>query len=661
MGAGLALAAPGAALADRPFRLDNEVTDKVGALGSRQGEVSSALQQLRTTTQLQLFVVYVKSFDKQSATEWANETARISGLGQRDGLLAVATKDRAYGYSFDNSAPLSDSQLAQVSQIAIEPALAKNDWAGAAIGAADGYKSALTGAPITAPKIQPGKANPGQSTSLGGSAALLFGLLMLGLLGGALWLLFRNRRRSPRASIQEPVLVPVAELSLQASVQLVASDDALKTSEQELGFATAQYGAAATEGFKAALQQSQADVAAAFRIRQELDDAFPEPEEQQRGMLAEIMRLCTAANQRLDQQAAEFDALRELESRVDQAMPVVAQRRGAVAARLPGAEQLMTRLSQQYAEAPLQPVVDNLAYANDRLEFVDQTLSEASASLGSGDRSAAAVAVRGAEEGVAQAGMLIDAVENTAQGLDSARATIEAELAEMDADLAAGRAAIEAGGQDAAANTALASELARSEQITGWARAQVAAARPDPIAILRRLKEADDALDRALGAVRDAAQRSEKARRLLDQTLASARAEIAATNDYITTRRGGIGSEARTRLAEAQRYLELALQLQASDAPSALSYAQQAQSLASQATQAANRDLEGWARPMSSGPTVVVGGGGFGGMGGAVLGGILLDSILGGGRGGGGMFGGRVPGSFGGSGTRARHGGGGRF
>jgi hypothetical protein len=40
--------------------------------------------------------------------------------------------------------------------------------------------------------------------------------------------------------------------------------------------------------------------------------------------------------------------------------------------------------------------------------------------------------------------------------------------------------------------------------------------------------------------------------------LVSARSQIAATQDFIASRRGGIGADARTRLAEAQRLLEVA-------------------------------------------------------------------------------------------------------
>ena len=90
------------------MRLDNQITDRVGALGARRGEVATALSALRSQSGLQLFVVYVRSFDGAPARDWADETARRSDLGREDALLAVATGDRAYAYS---STPSSRSPM----------------------------------------------------------------------------------------------------------------------------------------------------------------------------------------------------------------------------------------------------------------------------------------------------------------------------------------------------------------------------------------------------------------------------------------------------------------------------------------------------------------------------------------------------------------------
>ncbi|MBX6752496.1 MAG: TPM domain-containing protein, partial [Micromonosporaceae bacterium] len=146
---------------DQPPRLSNQITDEVGALAGRTGEVEDAVRRLQDETGLQLFVVFVRSFGSTPGPDWADETASRSGLGDRDALLAVATEDRVYAYVVDEAFPLTDAQLAEVARVAIEPALSANDWAGAVIGAADGYRAVLAGQPVSRPTIVPGDPDPG--------------------------------------------------------------------------------------------------------------------------------------------------------------------------------------------------------------------------------------------------------------------------------------------------------------------------------------------------------------------------------------------------------------------------------------------------------------------------------------------------------------------
>jgi hypothetical protein len=207
----------------------------------------------------------------------------------------------------------------------------------------------------------------------------------------------------------------------------------------------------------------------------------------------------------------------------------------------------------------------------------------------------------------------------------------------------------------------------------------------DPLTSLRRLEEAERALDEGLARARDAAVRDQRARALLDQALLSARSAMTAAADFIATRRGAVGPDARTRLAEAQRHVEQALAVARHDPAAALHEAQQADALAQHALALAQSDVEQWSSPYGGpvrgggvdlgslvlGGILLGGGGGYGGggygggygvrrggYGGGGFGG--LGGLGGGRRGGGGRFGGG-PGSFGGSGTRGRRGGGGRF
>ena len=137
-------------------------------------------------------------------------------------------------------------------------------------------------------------------------------------------------------------------------------------------------------------------------------------------------------------------------------------------------------------------------------------------------------------------------------------------------------------------------------------------------------------------------------------------------SDFIDTRRGSIGPEARTRLAEAVRQLQAAQDKRATNLSEAIAHANGAAMLAGQAQSLASDDVRAAQRTYTSG----WGGGGSGSDMGGVIGGIIIGNILSGAmRGGfGGGFGGGLgmgrSTSFGGSSRssgRSYSGGGGRF
>jgi hypothetical protein len=238
---------------------------------------------------------------------------------------------------------------------------------------------------------------------------------------------------------------------------------------------------------------------------------------------------------------------------------------------------------------------------------------------------------------------------------------------DLDADVRTARSMPDAG---------LAPLADRVEAEASAIRAELA--RPDrsPLELKARLDGVNAEIDQAVQGARDAQVAAERARAQLDRTLLSARSQVQAAEDYLVARRGAIGSEARTRLAEAGRLLVESQSLAGTDPARALASAQRAEQLAGQAMSLAQEDVGGFGGSYGGyGPPRSAGGGG-GDLFGAVLGGILINSVLGGGGGGGGgMFGGggggfgggfggggrRSPGSFGGSATRSRRGSGGRF
>jgi uncharacterized membrane protein YgcG len=689
LGLAVLLPHPGQALADDPIALSGtgRITDRVDALQGRTSQVDTSLDHLYSTHHIQLFVAYVNGFSGRSPQDWANATATRNGLGRQDVLLAVATRDRQYAVSADQDSGLTQRQLDEVSSTAIEPALRQNDWAGAATGAANGYDAVLSGRPVTAPAITPGAVDPGGGPGAGNGAADLWIPVVAVAAAGMVTVYAVRRRRTAAAGrgpqpdagpdpgagrrggrgrryAPRPTSLP--ELDSQARQLLVATDDAVRTSREDVGFAAAQFGGAAVGPFTEAVDYAGDELTAAFRLRQKLDDALPEDDATRRQMLDEILSRCTQANRRLDAESEAFDRLRAMEANAPQVLEQAEAKAAALPGRIAAAETALAPLAAAYAGTAVEPVAGHPAEARDRLEFARGSLDQARAAIGT-DHGRAAVFVRAAEGALGQATTLADSVTRRAQELHAADGRLRDALAEAEADLAEARALLGPGSTDAGGtaggNADLRGRIARAEKALAGVRGELAGGRYDPIAGLRRVEEADAVLDETMAGAREQEVGERRARRLLDQALLAARSEVAAARDVVTTHRGAIGSQARTRLAEAERRLRQAESAAPADAPAALAHAQDADRLARAAQRLAQQDVGGF----GTGPFSRRGAPGMGGMGGAMLGGIILGELFGGGRVGsfggmgGGDFGGAGPGSFGGGRTRGRMGGGGRF
>ena len=649
--------------ADSPITLDRngQITDKVNALGGRRDEVRVALDKLDTDHNEQLFVAYVRDFSGKSPTDWANETATKNGLGAHDILLAVATHARQYGYSTDAASGVTSAQMNSIAAVAIEPALRVNDWAGAAIGAATGIGATLSGQPVPPVAVTPGVADPGGSGSGVSTAAIVGTVAVVGAVGAGAFVYTRSRReRGGTASHSAGGVISLGELDSQAKHALVATDDAVRTSEEELGFATAEFGDEAAAPFAAALAEAKSDLTAAFRLRQALDDEIPEDDATRRRMLTEIVQRCARANKRLDAEVKSFDRLRALVKQAPQALGTVERAIGEQKARVAPVEALLQRIAASYAPSATAPIADHPPQIADRLTFVDDSIGAARIAVDAADNRRAAVLIRAAEAGIEQAQLLLDAIDRRAAELDSAAEKLPQAIAEMETDLADARG-LASNSASAHPSMDLAGRAARAEAVIAALRQEMTG-RYDPLDALRRAEEADALLDEALDHVREQEVNDRRARSLLEQTGLTARSEIAAAEDFIATRRGAVGSQARTRLAEAKRHLQQSAALAATDPSAALGHAQQADSMAREALSLAQNDAGGYQSPYGNRQG--------GSLNGAVLGGIILGGMFGGGgsggrqRGGGfdgGGFGGGSPGSFGGGSTRGRLGGGGRF
>jgi hypothetical protein len=252
--------------------------------------------------------------------------------------------------------------------------------------------------------------------------------------------------------------------------------------------------------------------------------------------------------------------------------------------------------------------------------------------------------------------MLLDAIDSAGTDINRAVATLPAAIADIQNGIN------QAGALVAQGNAPHAAELraARDAAIKAVADAQ-SASTTDPLGAFTKLTKADAELDRLLASIAEEREAAERLSRTYDQALFTAQSRVRGVSDYIDTRRGTIGPEARTRLAEAVRQLQAAQDTRSVNLNEAIAHANGASMLAAQAQEMANADVVAAQRSYAGryGST-------SGSNMGAVIGGIVIGNILSGAlRGGlgGSMGGGWSSTSFGGSGSSGgwSGGGGGRF
>ncbi|MFJ5529882.1 TPM domain-containing protein [Streptomyces sp. NPDC093261] len=468
----------------------------------------------------------------------------------------------------------------------------------------------------------------------------------------------RRRRRTRTRTTpggRVPTVVPPDELDRRVQRLLVATDDCVRTSREELRWAAARLGDGAIRGHAEAVELAASDLAAAFRMRQRLDDG----EGGAQAPLEGIITRCEAAGRRLDAQTPGFDRTRALERTAREALERAEAGLREAAARVTVAEGTLAGLRERYALAASLPVAGHEEVAKNRLAFATACLHRGRRAVARGETGDAVVLLRAAEAAIDQADLLVAGVARLASALAAAEDILPAALTATETGLA--EAARETGRAELRTRTvhgkALVAEVRREldqegppgpaaeKNTSGDARAggQEAAGRPgagspgpvgrgalDPLGALRRLEEVTAGLDRA------SQRRPEGARALdrLERALLVARSSVGAASDYVTTHRGAVGCEARTRLAEAERRLRAAERADtpvtasapasrpdpaatAAPAPAAaLCEAQEADVFGRQARQLAERDVRAYGTPYGEGLWT----------GGAVLGGILLDA-----------------------------------
>jgi predicted nucleic acid-binding Zn-ribbon protein len=647
---GLPLAPP--AGAQPPSQLSNYITDDAGALlGSGREAVKSAIDRLYTDRHIRLWVVYVDDFSGMSPANWAQRTRNTSDFGTYDALLAVATTGRAYAFLVPSAVKsVTPSQVESVRRNQIEPALHRNDWSGAAVAAADGLNT-----------------TPGSPNRMLLLAAL--GVIVVGLVVLLIFMRYRARRRRAAAFAAARRVDPtdanaLADVPLQAlddlsQAMVVDVDNAVRTSSNELTLAVEEFGAGRTEPFSKAVTKAKAALSQAFTVRQQLDDDTTLPPEQRRQLLTQVIVTAASADRELDSQTEAFEQLRNLVINAPSLLDGLTQQYVELTTHVAPTEQRLADLHNEFDAAALTSVSGNVATAKERLAFADRNIGSARDVAGqsatAGQQAGLVDSFRAAESALGQARALLDAVDSAADDIRHAIAELPSVMAEVQAGVEHANQQLQKTPKAKSSQSSHTTELvAARDAATRALDSARSGGSVDPLSAFVQLTQADTVLDRLLAVLAEEEANADRLNRAFAQALFTAESRVHGVSEYIDTRRGSIGAEARTRLEEAKRHLQAAQGKNSTNLAEAIAHANAASTLAAQSQSLANADVQtaqrAYARSQRGSDT------------GAMIGGIIVGDLLSGGLGGG--MGSWSPTSFGGSSGGSDGGfmgGGGRF
>lgn len=348
----------------------------------------------------------------------------------------------------------------------------------------------------------------------------------------------------------------VKELTRQAAISLVRADDAVQSAGDELGFAVAQFGEAATREFNEALQLARRRLRDAFALQQRLDDAGSDSQDRRRRLSAQILSLADEATRGVTDQVGRFDARRRVELAAPATIESARGQLEEIRRSLDAADELLARLGHRYQDPALAPLTTNLGAAREAFQEAQRRAD--AAAVATRVDAAAGDELHAFETALAEAVRLRGLFERSQRRLEETVDQLAQVQARAAAELTDART-IRDGQEEADVARAVNEQIAAVETVLHRLNAdQGANQRSNPAADLAQLTRALDGLDLSRSHARNSRLRLENARTAFAGARRAAASQIDVTREFIDAHRSNVKVAARTRLAEAERLLGLA-------------------------------------------------------------------------------------------------------
>ena len=631
---GVLAGSPAASNAVEPFAMPDS-TDVVARnttlSETDQVKLEDAAVDVRQQLGLDIYFVFVDTYGDLTPAGWTKEFVPLSDIaGPNYVVITVATQQRELYIGQGDS--LTTYQMQTLMNKYLIPSLQQSDASWGNIG------------PATVEGLYAVRSSQPAGSTTDDNVPLGLGAFILALVAAAAVAIYYVVRRlarrkrnneaamnalaNPQWGAPNPLgAVPLGTLHQRSKEVLIATDNAIRQANQAVLNARQEFGDAAVEQYQIALQKASAHLRQAFTIRQELDDAFPETQQQQHQMLTELLRHCDDAGKLLNENATQFEQMRDIMADPQSRIANLTLRTVEARARLEPARQTISSLQQRYKRLNLETIEANVLGAEENISLAEDSLDGARQGLKrpSEEHYPVAPAIVQAEKLLAQAERLLAAVDHADEDITHAQASLQGQKEELTKTLAE-------------AESFLSSPLAKSSTVnTNPVQNAVNLARQAlkraesrgeamPLPCYNELVAADTSLQSPLISTEGQANTLQRQKETVHQAIITAQQQVRAAQDLVNTRTNIVQATARTRLSQAQTHLHMAEQVAETDYLTALQEAQKAMMMAQEAIQAAAHDQRTYATMYNRDQRIRSGTNAS-----SFLGGMLLGNLLSGG------------------------------
>ena len=547
----------GIARADSPVTVTTNLTDTASFLS--ENSVQSINRELRALQRkgLDTYIVVVPDFSGTAPLEWCNTVGTQSGLSSSSLVLVIATQERQTATCGNSNQKGIDDATVVSAFSGLREVLSKADPLDESTLATGlnlfvtELEVGLTTKSITAsPTATKSAATTSHSSKRNSnSLAIAIGALAPFLLLPVIILVFlfiimRSQRKTHKNVVRNQAQEHVQQ-TLDLARLLLDADDIVRSSDDEIQFARAQFGPESVKSYSAALETARALVNKGFTMQRENEDGshprspyeFQEFVGKLNVAMNQLVAEKNAFTQRRNQVANVGQQAREL-------LEMIAQTRTQV----DQAEKDLQTLQLAYSPEAVASLKERPNQARALLDQAESSANEALANESNGQNALQILEV--ARRALALARHQLEAITQAPDQLSRSSELLTAAIGSITSDIS-----------DV---TRLHADPIAFQQLVASAQEAINAGnaaqngKGDPLVALESLRVAEAALDEALAPLRSAEERSQRAESGIDALLAQADSDVARASQHVTSHGTLVGFDARSNLSFAQSSLQSA-------------------------------------------------------------------------------------------------------